>query len=37
VERTHTAAQHREMAEECFDRAATALIDEIRATYLSIA
>jgi len=25
------------MAEECFDRAATALIDEIRATYLSIA
>jgi hypothetical protein len=33
----HTAAEYREMAEECFDWAAAALTDEIRATYLSIA
>ncbi|MGB6659072.1 MAG: hypothetical protein WBE90_08240 [Xanthobacteraceae bacterium] len=33
----HTAAEYREMAEECFDWAAAALTDEIPATYLSIA
>jgi len=33
----HTAAEYREMAEECFEWATAALTDEIRATYLSIA
>jgi hypothetical protein len=33
----HTAAMYREMAEECFKWAATAVTDEARATYLSIA
>ena len=33
----HTAAQYREMAEECFQWAATALNDEVRANYLGIA
>jgi hypothetical protein len=33
----HRAAEYRQMAEECFEWAATALIDEIHTTYLSIA
>ncbi len=33
----HTAAQYREMAEECFEWAETASNDEVRASYLSIA
>jgi hypothetical protein len=33
----YTAAQYREMAEECFQWAATALNDEVRANYLGIA
>jgi hypothetical protein len=33
----HRAAQYRTMAEECFQWAATALNDEARANYLSIA
>jgi hypothetical protein len=33
----HTAAEYRELAEECFEWAATALSDEVRTTYLSIA
>ena len=33
----HTAAKYREMAEECFQWAATALNDEVRANYLGIA
>jgi hypothetical protein len=33
----HTAAEYRELAEECFEWAATAVTDEVRATYLSIA
>jgi hypothetical protein len=33
----HTAAEYRELAEECFQWAATALNDEVRATYISIA
>ncbi len=33
----HTAADYREMAEECFEWAASALTDEIRATYINIA
>jgi hypothetical protein len=32
-----TAAQYRELAEECFEWAASALTDEVGATYLSIA
>jgi hypothetical protein len=33
----HTAAEYREMAEECFEWASAAPTDEIRATYISIA
>jgi len=33
----HTAAEYRAMAEECFQRAAKASIDENRTTYLSTA
>ena len=33
----HTAAEYREMAEECFEWAATALDDEVRANYLGMA
>ena len=33
----HTAAKYREMAEECFQWAASALDDEVRANYLGIA
>ena len=33
----HTAAVYRKMAEECFEWAATALDDEVRANYLGIA
>ena len=33
----HTAAEYREMAEECFEWAATASDDEVRANYLGIA
>jgi hypothetical protein len=33
----HTAAEYRELAEECFEWAATAVTDEVRATYISIA
>ena len=33
----HTAAQYRVMAKECIEWAATALNDEVRANYLSMA
>ena len=33
----HTAAEYRKMAEECFEWAATAVDDEVRANYLGIA
>jgi hypothetical protein len=33
----HSAAQYREMAEECFEWAATASTEEGRTTYISIA
>ena len=33
----HTSPQYRKMAEECFQWAATALNDEVRANYLSSA
>jgi hypothetical protein len=33
----HTAAQYRQMAEECFQWAATAKDDAVRANYLGIA
>jgi hypothetical protein len=33
----HPAAKYRQMAEECFESAANALNDEVRATYLSLA
>jgi hypothetical protein len=33
----HTAAEYRKIAEECFEWAATALDDEVRANYLGIA
>ena len=33
----HTAAEYRKMAEECFEWAATALDDEVRANYLGMA
>jgi hypothetical protein len=32
-----TAAEYRQLAEECFGWAATASTDEVRVTYLSIA
>jgi len=33
----HTADQYREMAEECFGWAKTALSEDVRLTYLNIA
>jgi hypothetical protein len=33
----HTADEYREMAEECFQWAASALSEEVRLTYVSIA
>ncbi len=37
VTKRHTAAEYREMADECFEWTAGALTDKIRATYISIA
>jgi hypothetical protein len=33
----HTAAEYREMAEESFEWAATAMSEEVRVTYIGIA
>jgi hypothetical protein len=33
----HTADEYREMAEECFEWANTALSEEVRLTYINIA